>query len=305
MNDNILMAIRLIEGIEFYNPNYSFVYLFSNENIKGFTNKISFNNNKILTVCSSGDQAFNLIYNGAKEVDLFDINIFTKYYFYLKKAAIEALTYQKFLDFFFTKIFNNDPFNFDDYLDIRNFIDDLEIRSFWDYIFCHYPAKDIYYSNLFNKIEHSKKHIIQVNDYLTNEHNYNKLKLLLKNKQFNFYHIDIFKNNFSNDKKYDFIYLSNIFDYLYIDNKLEYAKTIKKIIINLNKNIKDNGMIAVSYLFLYYDDFYEKLDKLKSQEFKDVFLDSNYEYINFPGIFYLKDNQIRNKDALMLYKKKN
>ena len=305
MTDDLLMAIRKLEGINTNNLNYSFVYLFSNENIRGFTKKISFDNNKVLTVCSSGDQMFNLILNGANEVDLFDINIFTKHYFYLKKAAIEGLLYDEFLSFFFPNLFSKKIFNFETYLKIRNFIDNSESKYFWDYLFCHYSSEDIYYSKLFSRLEYSKNNIIEANDYLSNEFNYNKLKLLLKNKTFNFYHINLFKDKVPNDKKYDFIYLSNIFDYLFIEDKLKYANKVKEIILDLNENISSTGMIAISYLFLCFDDYYEKIDKLKSKEFKEVFIDSDCEYISFPGLFALKDNQERNKDALMLYKKNN
>ena len=88
MSDDLILAIRLVENIKFYNTNFLSTYMFSNENINGFIKKISLNERQVLTVCSSGDQAFNLVLNGASKVDLFDINRFTKYYFYLKKAAI-------------------------------------------------------------------------------------------------------------------------------------------------------------------------------------------------------------------------
>ena len=93
MTSDLLMAIRKIEGINVDNSNYASIYLFATENISGFTNKIPFSNKKILTVCSSGDQTFNLVFNGALEVELFDINIFSKYYFEFKKAAISSLEY--------------------------------------------------------------------------------------------------------------------------------------------------------------------------------------------------------------------
>ena len=89
MSTDLIMAIRKLEGIEIDNYTYSNVYLFATENISGFTKKLSFNDNNVLTVCSSGDQAFNLILNGANSVDLFDINIFTKYYFTLKELLLK------------------------------------------------------------------------------------------------------------------------------------------------------------------------------------------------------------------------
>ena len=135
MPDDLILAIRLVENIKISNTNFSSTYMFSNENINGFIKKISINKKNALTVCSSGDQAFNLVLNGAYKVDLFDINGFTKYYFYFKKAAIMGLSYPEFINFFFPTLFNKNVFNFDSYLNLRNKIDDDEVRVFWDYLF--------------------------------------------------------------------------------------------------------------------------------------------------------------------------
>lgn len=306
MTTDLLMAIRALEGIEINNLFYSSVYLFASENIRGFTRKLSFEDNNVLTVCSSGDQALNLILNGADTIDLFDINIFTKYYFYLKKAAIETLDYNQFLNFFFPKFFNDKVFCFDTYLEIRKNISDDEIRYFWDYLFCHYSGSSIYNSELFRDLYYPKDTIVKANDYLMNEQNYNKLKLLLENLKFNFYHLNIFEDKIPNDIRYDFIYLSNIFDYLNIDNKLEYTNKVKEIILNTKNNITDTGLIAVSYLYLYRDDIWFDCNRgrLKSELFRKKYFNDCFEYIQFPGFYAPNDGQIRNKDALMLYRKK-
>ena len=73
MIDDLETAIRLVENIKISNKNFSSTYMFTNENINGFIRKFSLNNKCVLTVCSSGDQAFNLILDGATKVDLFDI----------------------------------------------------------------------------------------------------------------------------------------------------------------------------------------------------------------------------------------
>lgn len=306
MTSDLLMAIRKIEGIDINNSNYASIYLFATENISGFTSKLPFSNKKILTVCSSGDQTFNLIFNDALEIDLFDINIFSKYYFELKKAAINSLEREEFFDFFFNKPFKNNVFNFEIYLKIRDYILDDKIRYFWDYLFCHYKGIDLYYSNLFHKINCSKNTIIEYNDYLANKENYNKLKFLLKDKKFNFYNFDLFKNEIPNKNKYDFVYLSNIFDYLNIGNEVKYTSKIKEIIDNIrNNNLTHNGIITVSYLYLYLDDTWYIEEGLKSELFRNIYFNDDYEYIQFSGFGIHKDNQIRNKDALMLYKKKD
>ena len=307
MPDDLILAIRLVENIKISNTNFSSTYMFSNENINGFIKKISLNKKNALTVCSSGDQAFNLVLNGAYKVDLFDINGFTKYYFYFKKAAIMGLSYQEFINFFFPTLFNKNVFNFDSYLNLRNKIDDDEVRVFWDYLFCHYSGIDLYNSKLFHKLYYSKKNILKINEYLINEDNYNRLKELLINKQFNFYNINLFDDSLYFNDKYDFVYLSNIFDYLFSNSELEYAKSIKKIIANLSNYTNDGGDIAVNYIYLYNED-YDKdsyFSNFNSLCFRNEYFDANYEYVIFSGAFDPDGHQSRNKDALMLYRKRN
>jgi len=307
MSDDLILAIRLVENIKFYNTNFLSTYMFSNENINGFIKKISLNERQVLTVCSSGDQAFNLVLNGASKVDLFDINRFTKYYFCLKKAAIIGLSYQEFINFFFPTLFNKNVFSFDSYLNFRNKIDNDEIRSFWDYLFCHYSGGDIYNSKLFHKHYFSKNNILKINEYLINEDNYNRLKELLINKQFNFYNINLFDDSLYFNDKYDFVYLSNIFDYLFCDSKLEYAKSVKKIINSLNKYTNDDSEIAVNYIYLFNEECEKDtyFSNFNSLCFRCKYFNNNYEYIVFPGFSDPDDRQVRNRDALVLYKKKN
>ena len=59
-------------------------------------------------------------------------------------------------------------------------------------------------------------------------------------------------------------------------------------------------------MYLYCDDYWDvkTSGKLKSKEIRAEYFDNGYEYINFPGAFAPRDNQLRNKDALMLYRKK-
>ena len=305
MNDVLINTIRILEGIEPNLDNFSFTYLFATENISGFSKKISFKDKTILTVCSSGDQAFNAILNDALTVDLFDVNIFSKYYFNLKLAAIKSLNYEEFLDFLTPKniVNKNNVFLLDTYLKIRNEIRNEEIKYFWDYLFCHYSGEVIYNSKMFCKLKNNRKDCIECNDYLKNENNFNKLKKKLKDKEFKFYNINIFNDKIQTNTKYDFIYLSNIFDSLKAKTTLEFIKKLKKIVFKIKENLTNNGMIGVSYLYLYFDDFifndYVNILKFNTIENKNL---SEFEYIDFPSYFSPKSKQKRNNDAMMIYK---
>ena len=305
MNEVLINAIRVLEEIEPKLNNFSFTYLFATENISGFSKKISFKDKSILTVSSSGDQAFNMILKDASSVDLFDINIFSFYYFNLKLAAIKSLDYKEFLDFLTPKnpLNKTKIFSLNTYLKIRDNINDQEIKYFWDYLFCHYKGEDIYNSNLFTKLKNNRKDYLECNDYLKNETNFNELKIKLKDKQFNFYNINLFNDTMPTNSKYDFIYLSNIFDSLEAKTNLEFIKKLKEIVLKIKNNTKKDGIIGVNYLYLYFDDFIfndcTNILKFNTLENRNL---SEFEFIDFPSFFAPKSKQKRNNDALMIYK---
>ena len=156
---------------------------------------------------------------------------------------------------------------------------------------------------MFCKLKNNRKDCIECNDYLKNENNFNKLKKKLKDKEFKFYNINIFNDKIQTNTKYDFIYLSNIFDSLKAKTTLEFIKKLKKIVFKIKDNLTNNGMIGVSYLYLYFDDFifndYVNILKFNTIENKNL---SEFEYIDFPSYFSPKSKQKRNNDAMMIYK---
>lgn len=305
MNEILINAIRVLEGIETDLDNFYFTYLFATENISGFSKKISYKNKTILTVTSSGDQAFNFILNGAKSIDLFDKNIFSNYYFNLKLAAIKCLEYEEFLDFLIPKnnINKQNVFSLETYLKIRNEIKEQKIKEFWDYLFCHYKGTTIYNSKLFSISKNNRKDYIDCNDYLKNKDNYNLLKEKLKNKTFTFYNINLFTDKLPSNSEYDFIYLSNIFDNLYAKSTLDFIKKLKQIVLKVKNNLSETGIIGVNYLYLYFDDFifcdYTNILKFNTLENKNL---SEFEFIDFPSFFSPKSKQKRNNDAMMIYR---
>ena len=102
VDEDIKKARELIEspmsGFIGFNTD-TFIYRFTNESIELYKNYLM-NRKKVLSVTASGDQVLNSILFGSKEIDSFDVSRFPKYYFELKKAAIETLTRDEFIDFF-------------------------------------------------------------------------------------------------------------------------------------------------------------------------------------------------------------
>lgn len=288
---------------------YKQIHMFSTENITGITENIDFTNKDILTVQSSGDQFFNINLYNTKTVDVFDNNPYTNLIFHLKLAAIQALSLQEFLDFFFpkAKVLKNKLFSLKTYLKIRQNFQNQFCLSFWDNLFFNHPTINIYHSNVFTQEHYNKKITIACNPYLKNESNYNLLKQKLKNKIINYYQLDIIKDTLNSSNKYDYIYLSNILDCLLLESETEYTNQIKTTINKLTtNNLKENGKIIISYLYCYLDDYWDnqKYITLKSQLLRQKQFKNYYSYLDFPGISNLTSKRAKDKDAILIYTKK-
>lgn len=310
MINDIIAAIRLMKD-EYTKVNtykYNKIYLFTNENISAMTKELSLYGTDVLTVCSSGDHIFNFLLEGVSNIETFDINILAEYIFYLKKAAIEVLSYEEFLDFFFPKnIINKNVLSKDVYNKVKINIQDERIKVFWDYLLSNFDNKKVY-KNLFTESPLNKKTIISYNKYLSSESNYNLLKAILRNTpKINFYNIDILSEIPPLKRKIDFLYLSNILGVIYYNNNKYYLEHLKKIILNLSNIIKEGGNIGLCYLYCYLDYYWlNSKNNIQSitvnhYEQNTNFPKEEYQIINFHGM--LKTYDPKNKDALILYKK--
>lgn len=170
--NNLSNVISIFEGKLHYNSEFSRIYSFTTENIAGYIDYFDLNNKKLLTIGSSGDQILNAFYNGARDITLFDINEYAKYYVYLKISAISSLSYQEFILFFFRH--NHHPFKKNKYMfseeifnkiknNLRQF--DYESYLFFDELFSLYLPDKIR-DELFNDDEDRTIVIKGMNKYL-------------------------------------------------------------------------------------------------------------------------------------------
>lgn len=224
---------------------YSKIYAFTTENIAAYYANIDFCDKKILTICSSGDHILNACLLGCRKIDCFDINIFTKYYMFLKLSAVKILSYQEFNEFFI----GPSRFCVDLYSKVSHLLED-DIKLFWDSIYENYNVKDVI-DKLFMKTDYVKTSGIY-NLYLKEE-NYNLLKsiLLTENIEISFIQSDVLDLYNKISGNYDYIFLSNIVDYLsnYYNNesKKNYINYINNFLI---KNINVNK-IYFCYIYNY------------------------------------------------------
>jgi len=217
-------------------------YLVTTENIAGYMPKLK--DKDVLTVCSCGDHFLNALFNGAKRIDLFDINEFTYAVLNLKIAAILSLNYEEYLTYF--GIINRDKIlDYNLYYKIRNNLSEEFIEVF-DYLYkcCSYSGKYMIDSTRIFYLNNGDKDIMISNCNFLSEENYNYLKNILKSKEIysRFIHSNLFSLCNKLCKKYDAIFLSNIPDY--------YDSTrIIQLVENLSQFLRKNGRLFFAYLY--------------------------------------------------------
>lgn len=224
--------------------NMSYLYTFTNENIKGSLQHFDFNSKDVLTVTGSGDHVLNMLLY-VDQIDTFDINLFAYYLLILKKYALIALEKDEFLDFFLNKQTSFDQKKF---AKIRSYWqDEQDALSFFEYLFHKYESNGLKATNLFTNNQYDKKEeYIASNSYLDDE-NYTLLKQTILDKTIIFHRANI--KTLSIPKQFDYIHISNITDYLcnmFAGNVLVNYK--KFMYQNLYPMLKENGCL-ICYMY--------------------------------------------------------
>ncbi len=312
----LVRSSHLYEYMDTFDVNNKFVsiYPFTTENIKGYLDLLDIKDKNVLTVGASGDQTLNLLVKDVNSVDYFDMNPFTKMYFNLKCSAIKVLSVEEYLEFFCYDAFpstfkkNNNTFSINIYRKLSPHLDTYT-RKFWDTLYLDQNGFDIRKSMLFSTDEESFKVLPKVNDYLSEE-SFQKLRKIFSSKEEpRFIETNITKLSSKLTRKYDYILLSNIAQYLdYIYSKDELIN-FRRLILNLSNDLNSGGKIMLSYLYetkenSIWNENYASIYNLK--KVREVFNEENLELLNFSAITDLKwQYQADIKDAALVYTKKN
>lgn len=233
------------------------IYPFSNENINEYLEGIDLEGKKVLTVGSSGEQVLNAVFRGAKDITLFDANIFARYYVDLKIAAIKNLSLVEFLKYFTSE----NILDWKYYSKISHDLSD-DSKIFWDNLILELDEenKEMFENKLFPieccyKKERSQFAEGQMaNVFYRNIFNFQELKEKLKDATIHYITDEI--NNISNTtgkKKYDLILLSNVFDYV---KHKDFASVIDYLYAN---NLRSGSLMQIDYLF-YGDKLKDRLE---------------------------------------------
>lgn len=210
------------------------------------------------TILSGGDTVFELMSLSAEKIITTDTNPFSKYIYFLKKAAIKTLSIKEYMEY----IFDPKSMNFlskkifDDKV-VKGFTKDEEdYKEFWIKIFTYYNKKDLlkyFFRPIFRytKAEDRKTTI----SYIHNK-KYESLRNQINDTDIKIYSLDAKNVLEAIDEEFDFIHFSNIL--LYIVQQYDiasndfdsYVKDLKQII---EKRLRDNGIFVIDYMFKSYN----------------------------------------------------
>lgn len=239
------------------------MYLMSTENLAGYLKYYNFKDKCVLTTGSSSDQILNLINYGCLNIDHFDINPFVKYYYDLKKNAILTLGLKKYLQFFNleTPLDKSEILNERTYYKLSKLLDN-DSKLFWDSLYNDFTPIEICERLFFDEFMSNENAKLN-NKYLL-DNNFKDLSKKIEKANVNFMNINITDLK-KTKKKYDYVMLSNILDYVFKLNSMfntieiiEVLEEYKKFLITLTSLLNDDGIMFFHYFweiehnYLYY-----------------------------------------------------
>lgn len=291
---------------------YQRVYAGTNENINGYMSALNFDKKtNVLSVMASGDHIFNCAYYGITNIDTFDSNKLTEYFALgIKRSAIMAFNYQEYL-LFLSKMLDQ-KITLEETTDLIKYLlpfMEEKHKIYWKSImnYNYQLQKDLpnhisLFQMILMNINGTVKNTLN-NSYLKDEESYNKLKTIINKINITFKKCDCLEldNNFNN--QYDFIFLSNISDYFYktLGNYWKYD-SLKEINNNFNKLLKEDGTLALAYLYKFYNDrtknYRNHPIECSKLQISDLITE---QIITFPSIY--NNKQINNTyDGIILQK---
>lgn len=224
------------KGFSDHTPVYEYTTEDIGNSIGNYTSK-----DRILTVLSSGDHVFNYLLRGAENIEAFDLNVITKYYYKLKRAIIEKLPFEEFLK----ETSNLVPYGLA-HLDELNL--DEETYTFWNFYRENQP-EDRYERALLKVFPSGSK---RYNLYF-NADSYKRLQELLRSGIIvPFHHSNTLNLHKSITGEFSEINLSSIYS-------LIPKKDIPKVIRKLKPHLTKEGQILFYSFWRADDKQYRKL----------------------------------------------
>ena len=234
------------------------VYAFTNENVDGYLKEVR--GDSALSICSSGDQYFNLVIHGFSTVHLIDTNPLSEYYTLgIKRALILGFSYEDYfrvIRYLFKNKSADEDLEKQILLYLLEFMEEKYVL-FWSKVFHYYfELQNLYHLDvtLFQLLTQDyyfdKDEISFYNTYLQSKEQYEELKRKIDSVNIKFIWGNILDYSF--DQQYDLILCSNVLEHSYYPNCN--IKELKHIYEPLLQYLSWYGKIYASYLFDLYQD---------------------------------------------------
>lgn len=248
---------------------FNSIYPFTSENIAGYMKSLDLTGKKVITVTGSADHILNAILCGATEITTFDINPLTKPYMDLKISALKNLSYEDFIKLLLFESNMNLDYSVILSLDMPN-----ESKNFWLEQLSKFNNNGIELRNssLFNTKYFNPNSKLWQNLYLEKS-KYNLLKQQIKDANITFINSSL--KDLRVDGHFDYMFLSNISDYLSLMYSSEALKKYRDLLIEFQEKI---DIIYFAYL---YDigNFNPRTEIDDLSKVKEIF--SNFQQVEF------------------------
>lgn len=277
------------------------VYPFATENVGACLSSYDFKDKDCLTVLGSGVQALYMFMKGAKSVCAFDVNSLSIYYFEFLKAFIKSgLDFSLYRKLFIKSFGSTD----NTYKQILDYMEG-DYKTYFKVLYDKYGSDILTNRKLFNTVLISRYECCKYSGIFKKD-NLELLRNKINDLNFKFINCDI--NNLKLNSYYDFMYFSNIMQYvseMYNDDMISSLKKYREVLMNLSNNLKEDGVAYLSYIYGIDLLAIPNSDVFCLGSIEEVFKRDLIEYKSFnPFRIYLKafvDGA--SKDGVMVYSK--
>ena len=268
---------------------FNSIYPFTSENIAGYMKDLDLTGKKVITVTGSADHILNAILKGATEITTFDINTLTKPYMDLKISALKNLSYEDFINLLLFESNMNLDYSIISSLDMSD-----ESKMFWLEQLSKFDNNGIELRNssLFNTKYFNPNSKLWQNLYLEKS-KYNLLKQQIKDANITFINASL--KDLKVDEHFDYMFLSNISDYLSLMYNSDPLRKYRDLLIEFQKRI---DIIYFAYLYdIGNSNPRTEIDNLN--KVKEIFL--NFQQVQFKSA--LEGSSQDKKDGVLILKR--
>lgn len=236
---DIFIARKIIQGnYNFKEGHYNTVYNMTNEKLALYFKYFPIKDGNVFTVLGSGDHVLQAVCCGAKNIYAFDYNPLALYMAKLKIKSLSILERNKFLNYLYNVDYKR-YFDVSYYKMIRDYLDN-DTMKFWDSLYSYFNNHEI----TDNLINNGDSYINRSEDVFLNRDKYYLTKNNLDSVDINYFCSDVFDvlEKLPSDIKFNAAFLSNIFDWMNLEDAVKYPLFIKR---DFDKYLYNDALVAV------------------------------------------------------------